>query len=315
MAKLKDKVKTALDENRMLVLVVQVLVGFQCKGVFEPGFDRLPVSSQWLKLAAFFLLLLSLALLLTTASYHRIVEDGEDTLEFHRVVTHIMELALIPFAIGLAVDFYIPVAKLLGKTGGVLTALMTAACAFFFWYGIEAWRRRQDAQKRTEVQSNMKDEPHESTPLKNKIEQVLTEGRVVLPGTQALLGFQLITFLTDSFEKLPRSSQLLHLASLLLIAFSAILLMTPPAYHRLVEQGEDTPHFHRLASRFVVSAMIPLALGIATEFYIVAMKITESTAFSVGFSIVVVAMFFGFWFAFPLMRARHQPGIIVSHAH
>jgi len=32
------------------------------------------------------------------------------------------------------------------------------------------------------------------TKLKDKIKLVLTEARVVLPGAQALLGFQLITF-------------------------------------------------------------------------------------------------------------------------
>jgi hypothetical protein len=51
----------------------------------------------------------------------------------------------------------------------------------------------------------------EPTPLEKKIEQVLTECRIVLPGTQALPGFQLSAFLTDAFTMLPRADQLLHL--------------------------------------------------------------------------------------------------------
>lgn len=65
------------------------------------------------------------------------------------------------------------------------------------------------------------------TKLKDKIKHVLTEARVVLPGAQALLGFQLITFLMDGFEKLPNLLKYVHLISLCLTAVSIILLMTP----------------------------------------------------------------------------------------
>src|ERR671933_377892 len=58
MAKIKDKVKNALDEARMLVLGAQVLVGFQFRSVFEPGFDQLPLLSQLLKLLGLGLMLL-----------------------------------------------------------------------------------------------------------------------------------------------------------------------------------------------------------------------------------------------------------------
>ncbi len=74
----------------------------------------------------------------------------------------------------------------------------------------------------------------------------MTEARIVLPGAQALLGFQFITFLTDGFEKLSRTSQILHFVALALVALCAILLMAVPAYHRIVEKGEDTEHFQKL---------------------------------------------------------------------
>ena len=45
----------------------------------------------------------------------------------------------------------------------------------------------------------------EETELSTRIKQVLTEARVVLPGAQALLGFQFIAVLTDSFARLPKS--------------------------------------------------------------------------------------------------------------
>lgn len=89
--------------------------------------------------------------------------------------------------------------------------------------------------------------------------------RIVLPGTQAFLGFQLIATRTDAFSKLPRPEQFCHLGSLGLVALSEILLMTPPAYHRVAERGHMTERFLNLASFLVVCAMLPLALGICLD--------------------------------------------------
>ena len=97
---------------------------------------------------------------------------------------------------------------------------------------------------------------------------------MVLPGIQALFGFQLIAVLTESFERLPDLSKYIHLASLGFIAVTVVLLMTPAAYHRIVEEGEETEHFHRFATRMVVASLVPLALGIAGGVYVVVQKVT-----------------------------------------
>ena len=44
---------------------------------------------------------------------------------------------------------------------------------------------------------------NEKTPAAAKIDYALTEARVVLPGAQALLGFQLAIILTTGFAELP----------------------------------------------------------------------------------------------------------------
>jgi hypothetical protein len=65
------------------------------------------------------------------------------------------------------------------------------------------------------------------TPLHVKIEQLLTEARVVLPGAQALFGFQLAIVLTRAFEQLPKVSIVVHAASLFLVALAVMMLMAP----------------------------------------------------------------------------------------
>ncbi len=146
----------------------------------------------------------------------------------------------------------------------------------------------------------------EKTRLTDKIKHVLTECRVVLPGAQALLGFQFIAVLMESFEKLPAASKYVHLASLCLIALTVVFLMTPAAYHRIVEQGEDTEHFHRFASRMVIAAMVPLALGLCGDVYVVVQKVLDSTLVGVVAALVVLALFWELWFGLTIYRRTQR---------
>ena len=70
----------------------------------------------------------------------------------------------------------------------------------------------------------------ENSSLDQRIIQMLTEARVVFPGVQAVLGFQLPL----------RSWKPVNAASLGLITLAAILLIAPAAYHRIAFAGQDT---------------------------------------------------------------------------
>jgi hypothetical protein len=304
MKDLTHKIKTAMDESRMLILGASVLLGFQFRAPFEPGFDSLPPSSQYLKVLGLALLLVFLTLILSPGAYHRIVWRGNDSPEVNDFTTSVMDFALLPFLLTLGIDFYSVVGKFLGATGGVLAGTQIATVAVVAWYvpgliwGRKKSRPRKNSKRGTEV---------EKTPLKDRIEQVLTEARVVLPGVQALLGFQLATMLMDGFDKLPQSSKYIHVISLILTGLCVVLLMTPAAYHRIVERGEDTEDFHSFASRILLVVMIPLPLGICGDLFVVLRKVTRSMSFSVATSLVFLMFFYSFWFAFPAYR-RAQRG-------
>ena len=118
----------------------------------------------------------------------------------------------------------------------------------------------------------------EGTPLHAKVEQMLTEARVLLPGAQALLGFQMAVMLSTSFDKIPAVSKIIHSCSLCCIALTIILLMAPAAFHRISYAGEDSEEFHRLGSGFVIVAALPLAAGITGDLYVAIAKAAESPA-------------------------------------
>lgn len=138
------------------------------------------------------------------------------------------------------------------------------------------------------------------TPLPKKIEQMLTEARVVLPGAQALFGFQLAIVLTQSFEQLPAASKLIHAAAIFLVVLAVVLLMAPAAYHRIVHAGEDTQDMYRVGSWLVTAATLPLALGLAADIYVVIAKIAGSPAAGWIAAVLSVIALIGLWYVYPI---------------
>jgi hypothetical protein len=310
MAKIKDKVQNSLDEARMLILGAQVLLGFQLKSIFETGFDKLPVASQYLKLGGLFALVVAAALLMAPGAYHQIVERGEATDRLHAFATRVAALALLPFALALGVDGYVSGTKIGGPGLGLAFGLGTTATALFMWYGLEAIARRTHTPHKED--DDMSEEERGGTKLKDKIKQVLTEARVVLPGAQALLGFQFIAILMESFDRQPKWLAYTHLASLGFVALATILLMTPAAYHRLVEEGEDSEHFHRIASRLLLAAMAVLPVGICGDVFVVTMKVTNDFAVALGAGLGLLAVCYGLWFGYTTYRRAEREGRIAA---
>jgi hypothetical protein len=138
--------------------------------------------------------------------------------------------------------------------------------------------------------------------IKDKIKHALTEARVVLPGAQALLGFQFATMMTEKFDKLPPTLRALHLGSLGCMALAVVLLITPAAWHRIVERGEENERMHRLASAMVVAALVPIALGLSGDLFIVAYQVLRSYAVAGGMALAALTLFLGLWFGLTLSR-------------
>ena len=308
--RLNHKVGNALNESRILILGAQVLLGFQFRSAFEPGFSELPRLSQGLTMGGLGLLLLALALLISPAAYHRIVERGEDSESLYCFSSAVMNWALLPFAFSLAIDFYVVTERLSGAVAGIIMGVAIGTLALFFWYALEL-REKNRRNPQGAVSRNMKVNSSFSarsrTRLSDKVDHVLTETRLVLPGAQALLGFQLAIMLMEGFTRLPVSSKYIHLVSLGSVALCTIFLIAPAAYHRIVEAGEDTELFHRFATRMVLAAMVALALGVSGDLYVVVRMVTNSVALSLFVGVMALCSFLGLWFGATLyIRQRRS---------
>ena len=306
MATLNEKIKTALDESRMLILGAQILLGFQFRAVFEKGFEQLSTTSQHWRLISLGILLIGIALIMWPSAYHRIVRRGNDSSDVKDFTTAVMDWALLPFMLSLSIEFYSVSGKVLGHWGGISMGLGIGLAALFLWYGLGTVSRARRWDESVKPRQTSKRKPEmEPTKLHDKIEQALTEARVVLPGAQALMGFQFATMLIEGFEKLPPSSKILHVISLAFLGLTAVLLMTPAAYHRIVEKGEETERFHRVASILLLAAMITLPLGISGDLFVVLLKVSGSNSLAIAGAAGILIVFYGLWFGFTLYkRAR-----------
>ena len=293
--KLERQLKIALDESRLLILGTQVLFGFQFGGIFQQQFDSLPAVSRALIGAGLPLLMLALALLVMPSMHHRIVERGQDSPRVLALATLGAGLALFPVAVALALDILVAMERIVRPAAALAVAGTFFALAMLCWYAI-AWlaERKEDRV--------MADEPPKPTSLETQVEQLLTEARVIIPGAQALLGFQLTVTLTQAFAQLAAVAKIAHACALCCIGLAVILLMAPASVHRIAFSGQDDPAFLRIGSIFVVAAPLPLALGIALDAYVAGGRAFQSGIGALVLAACSLLALLGVWYGYPLWR-------------
>jgi hypothetical protein len=139
---------------------------------------------------------------------------------------------------------------------------------------------------------------------------LVDECRMVLPGIQALFGFQLIAVFSDRFGQLARFDQLVHVSAIALVALAVALVMTPAAYHRSHGSREVSDTFIHVSSLLLLASMAPLALGLSLDFHLIAKLVTGDERAALFCGLALFALLMGFWFVFP--RAHRLHGRLAS---
>jgi hypothetical protein len=144
------------------------------------------------------------------------------------------------------------------------------------------------------------DTESETLSLAEATKYLLEECRMVLPGVQALFGFQLVAvFNAPFFEKLTHAEQCIHLLALALVAIAGALIMSPASYHRQTTPRATSADFLRLGGRLLLTAMVPLLLGIGLDFYLIARIVLGSSGFAALEAFGLALFFVLCWFALP----------------
>lgn len=155
----------------------------------------------------------------------------------------------------------------------------------------------------------MNPNPVHRNSLEEEAKHILEECRVVVPGIQALVGFQMIALFNQSFDrKLDEAARMLHLGAMGMALLSMFLLMTPAAYHRLAEPGVVSRLFVDSSTRLVCWAMSFLRLGLAAEMYVVGQALALSAYVCGALAASFFALAYVLWSVYPRVSAlRHAP--------
>ena len=133
--------------------------------------------------------------------------------------------------------------------------------------------------------------------LEEEATHVTDEARMVLPGVQAVLGFQLIAVFNQRFQDFSFGEQVIHLVAFLLMALAMGLVMTPAAYHRQVERGCVSRRFVDLSSILLTVAMLPLIAGVCLDTYLIARLILnkrdQATVVAAGTALLLMCLWYG----------------------
>lgn len=122
---------------------------------------------------------------------------------------------------------------------------------------------------------------------------------MVLPGIQALFGFQLIAVFSPGFgQKLGPAEQRLHLAALGLTALAVAIIMTPAALHRQTQIRAVSDTFVRVSSRLLLWSMFPLAVSICLDTCLVGRAVTGESVVAL-LAAALFGVFMGLWYVLP----------------
>jgi hypothetical protein len=136
---------------------------------------------------------------------------------------------------------------------------------------------------------------------------ILEECRMVLPGIQALFGFQLIAVFDDTFhQRLSEGEQLLHLAAIVLVTVAIALVMAPAALHRQAERYSVSRRFVDISSKLLLAGMFPLAIAIALEAYLVAAVIVGRPEAGWFVAAALLAVIAALWVGLPALERRRR---------
>jgi hypothetical protein len=157
--------------------------------------------------------------------------------------------------------------------------------------------------------STRKDQPEresgrdetEEERLDRNLGELLQELRVALPGVQVLFAFLLAVPFQQGFEKITEFQKDVYFATLMLTALSAVMLISPTAYHRLTFRYQQKRRLVFYANRFSIAGLVFLALAMTGAIMLVTDVLFGAVATIVAAGLASLA--FGvFWFGLPLQR-------------
>ena len=134
-----------------------------------------------------------------------------------------------------------------------------------------------------------------------RLNELLQELRVALPGVQVLFAFLLTVPFTERFAALSVHEERVYFVTLLSTALATALLVAPTANHRLLFRKRDKAHVVKVANRLAIAGIGAMAVSMCAVVLLITGVVFDGSIVTVttSFSVVVFA---GLWFVVPMIR-------------
>jgi membrane-associated HD superfamily phosphohydrolase len=163
--------------------------------------------------------------------------------------------------------------------------------------------REKDHSARAEDQPEResgRDETEEER-LDRNLAELLQELRVALPGVQVLFAFLLAVPFQQGFEKITPFQKGAYFGTLVCTAISAVMLISPTAYHRLTFRYQQKRRLVYYSNRLSIIGLVFLALAMTGAIMLITDVLFGSTA-TILMAVTTVLVIGFFWFGLPLRR-------------
>lgn len=143
--------------------------------------------------------------------------------------------------------------------------------------------------------------PQSARDVHRELEELLSEIRVVLPGTTVLFAFLLTLPFTETFKAVSVQDRVAFFVAFMTTALAMVFLMALSGYHQLRGKPYDKSVMLRTTRRQVIAALVLLSVSLTAVVFLV-----TDMVFSGGYAIAVSGAVFAFaatiWFGVPLVR-------------
>jgi hypothetical protein len=149
------------------------------------------------------------------------------------------------------------------------------------------------------------DKPTQHQKIDGEMRNLIEEARVILPGLQALFGFQTIAVFNERFDDLARYAKVCHILGLAMVIVAVAMTMTPATYYR-ARNGNATVRMAKICSSMIRGAMAPLAVGLALDMFTVIDVASGLLSVSIAAGLATFVLLGYLWFVLP--SRDHGPG-------
>ena len=133
----------------------------------------------------------------------------------------------------------------------------------------------------------------------------------MLPGTQAVMGFQFIAFFNPVFQNLPSSFKTLHFVTLILSILCSLCLIAPVAFQQIGEDGKATNRFLKFTKKMLSIAMFFLLLSVVGNLYVAAKVISIDTKLALIITGTLFSIGIFLWYGYALARKNSKNDVAI----